>query len=76
MGAVKKKIPLGGHLFNEGDASESLFILQVGTVSIRKHKDGGFIELAKAHSGEVIGEMAFFDRQQRNGGGLDGSRCH
>ena len=44
----------------------SLYIIQKGAVSIRVAKDRAFVELAKISNGEVIGELAFFDRKPRS----------
>lgn len=51
----------GEILFNEGDAADSLFIIQKGQVRLFKPKGKGFVELAVLRAGEVIGEMAYFD---------------
>ncbi len=51
----------GEVLFNEGEVADSLFIIQKGQVRLFKPKGKGFIELAVLRSGEVIGEMAYFD---------------
>lgn len=51
----------GEILFNEGEVADSLFIIQKGQVRLFKPKGKGFIELAVLRSGEVIGEMAYFD---------------
>ena len=51
----------GDMLFNENDYSDSLFIIQKGQVRLYRPKGKGFIELAVLRSGEVIGEMAYFD---------------
>jgi CRP/FNR family cyclic AMP-dependent transcriptional regulator len=51
----------GELLFNEGEIADSLFIIQKGQVRLFKPKGKGFIELAVLRSGEVIGEMAYFD---------------
>jgi CRP/FNR family cyclic AMP-dependent transcriptional regulator len=51
----------GEILFNENDVADSLFIIQKGQVRLFKPKGKGFVELAVLRSGEVIGEMAYFD---------------
>ncbi|WP_408097475.1 Crp/Fnr family transcriptional regulator [Peredibacter sp. HCB2-198] len=51
----------GEILFNDGDAADSLFIIQKGQIRLFKPKGKGFIEIAVLRSGEVIGEMAYFD---------------
>lgn len=56
-----KNLKPGELLFNEGDVADSLFIIQKGQVRLFKPKGKGFVELAVLRSGEVIGEMAYFD---------------
>lgn len=61
-----KTVNAGTYLFREGEPSRSLFLIQKGTVGIRKAKGGAFVELAKLHSNEVVGELSFFDRMPRS----------
>lgn len=56
-----RSLKAGEILFNDGDVADSLFIIQKGQVRLFKPKGKGFIELAVLRSGEVIGEMAYFD---------------
>ncbi len=56
-----KQLKTGDILFNDGEAAESLFIIQKGQLRLFKPKGKGFIEIAVLRAGEVIGEMAFFD---------------
>lgn len=51
----------GEVLFNENEFADSLFIIQKGQIRLYKPKGKGFIELAVLRTGEVIGEMAYFD---------------
>jgi CRP/FNR family cyclic AMP-dependent transcriptional regulator len=51
----------GEIIFNEAEVADSLFIIQKGQVRLFKPKGKGFVELAVLRSGEVIGEMAYFD---------------
>jgi CRP-like cAMP-binding protein len=53
-------------LFREGAASNSVFIVQKGAVSIQVRKGDLFVEVAKIPPGEVIGELTFFDRSLRS----------
>ncbi|MBK23464.1 MAG: hypothetical protein CME70_05600 [Halobacteriovorax sp.] len=50
-------------LFDDGDSADSLYIIQSGQVRLYKPKGKGFIEIAILRTGEVIGEMAYFDRK-------------
>jgi CRP-like cAMP-binding protein len=51
----------GELLFNQGDTADSLYIIQRGQIRLYIPKGRGFVELAILRSGEVIGEMAYFD---------------
>lgn len=52
-------------LFKENDPAESLYIIQRGQIRLFRPKGRGYVELAILRSGEVIGEMAYFDEKQR-----------
>jgi CRP-like cAMP-binding protein len=56
----------GSYLFREGEMSRSLYLIQKGSVGIRKAKGSAFIELARLYSNEVVGELSFFDRLPRS----------
>ncbi|MBA2404484.1 MAG: Crp/Fnr family transcriptional regulator [Bdellovibrionales bacterium] len=56
-----RSLKTGEVLFNDGDPAESLFIIQKGQIRLYKPKGKGFVEIGVLRSGEVIGEMAFFD---------------
>ena len=58
-----KTLKPGEILFNDGENADSLFIIQKGQVRLFKPKGKGFVELAVLRSGEVIGEMAYFDEE-------------
>lgn len=51
----------GEILFNEGDNAGSLYIIQKGQLRLFRPKGKGFIEIAVLRTGEVLGEMAYFD---------------
>ncbi|MFN7684204.1 MAG: Crp/Fnr family transcriptional regulator [Oligoflexia bacterium] len=56
----------GQTLFAEGDKPESIFLINKGTVVIRKLKGTSFVEIARLHENEIFGELSFFDRQNRS----------
>jgi CRP/FNR family transcriptional regulator, cyclic AMP receptor protein len=56
-----KVLKSGEVLFQDGAHADSLYIIQKGQLRLYKPKGKGFIELAVLRTGEVIGEMAFFD---------------
>jgi CRP/FNR family transcriptional regulator, cyclic AMP receptor protein len=70
MSAQQKKSGIrsfkpGEVLFNENDPATSLFIIQKGQIRLFRPKGRGFVDLAILRSGEVIGEMAYFDEKSR-----------
>ena len=56
-----RQLKAGEVLFNDGDPADSLFIIQKGQLRLFKPKGKGFIEIAVLRTGEVLGEMAYFD---------------
>jgi CRP/FNR family cyclic AMP-dependent transcriptional regulator len=56
----------GQYLFREGDASSCIYLIQKGSVAVRKMKGSNYIELGKVYSKEVLGELSFFDRRARS----------
>ncbi len=60
-----KTLNPGQILFNEGDTAESMYIIQKGQIRLFRPKGKGFVEIAVLRSGEVIGEMAYFDPESR-----------
>lgn len=63
---VQRHFRAGEYLFHENDPSRSLFLIRSGSVSVRKPKPGGEVEIARIHSNEVVGEISFFDRLPRS----------
>ncbi len=55
----------GDIIFQENDVAESLFIIQSGQIRLYRPKGRGFIDLAVLRTGEVIGEMAYFDEKNQ-----------
>lgn len=51
----------GEILFSEGDLAKSMYIIQKGQLRLFRPKGKGFVEIAVLRSGEVLGEMAYFD---------------
>lgn len=56
-----RKLKPGENLFNVNDPADSLFIIQQGQIRLFLPKGKGFVEIAVLRTGEVIGEMAYFD---------------
>ncbi|MGK5082693.1 cyclic nucleotide-binding domain-containing protein [Bdellovibrionota bacterium FG-1] len=66
MSSPIRSLKSGEYLFHEGDASHSMYLIKKGTIAIRKAKGSAFVELARAYTNEVVGELSFFDRQPRS----------
>ena len=60
-----KVLQPGQILFNEGDTADSMYIIQKGQIRLFRPKGKGFVEIAVLRTGEVIGEMAYFDPESR-----------
>ena len=60
-----KSFAPGEVLFHESDNAVSLYIIQKGQVRLYRPKGRGFVDIAILRSGEVIGEMAYFDEKNR-----------
>jgi CRP/FNR family cyclic AMP-dependent transcriptional regulator len=56
-----KHLEPGEILFNEGESAGSLYIIQKGQLRLFRPKGKGFVEIAVLRTGEVLGEMAYFD---------------
>ncbi len=63
-----KKLAKNDILFREGDPSDAMYVIKSGRIAITKAKGSGEIILAEKASGEMLGEMAFFDNKPRSAG--------
>ncbi len=61
-----KTIKKNEYLFREGDAPESMYVIKAGKIAVLKAKGNSEITLAELGSGDMIGEMAFFDAKPRS----------
>jgi CRP-like cAMP-binding protein len=68
MSNAIKKLSKGDVLFREGDSSDAIYVIKSGRIAITKAKGSGEIVLAEKKSGEMLGEMAFFDNKPRSAG--------
>jgi CRP-like cAMP-binding protein len=66
MAATTREFGKGQYLFREGEPSSSMFLIKKGSVAIRKTKGSGYVEVARLHQNQVIGEISFFDRLPRS----------
>ncbi len=56
-----KSLKPGEILFNENDIATSMYIIQKGQVRLFRPKGKGFVEISVLRTGEMLGEMAYFD---------------
>jgi len=63
---VLKSLRPGDILFHEGTTPYSIYILRKGTIAVRKRKGAAQVEMARIYSGEVLGELSFFDGAPRS----------
>jgi CRP/FNR family transcriptional regulator, cyclic AMP receptor protein len=66
LSASIKKLGTNELLFKEGDASDAMYVVKAGRLSIFKAKGKAEIELASVGPGAMLGEMAFFDSKPRS----------
>lgn len=58
--------PAGSFFFREGEPGESMFVLDAGTVSVRKKGGHGALLLSRLGPGDCFGEMALIDLAPRS----------
>jgi CRP/FNR family transcriptional regulator len=65
--AVPRSFPAGTRVFHEGDNSDACYIVKEGSFRVtREHSDGRAITLATLGPGEIFGELAMLDGDQRS----------
>ena len=65
-GALGKVFEDGEVVMRQGEIGECMFVIQEGKVGVYLERDGAEILVAEPSSGEMIGEMAIFERQPRS----------
>lgn len=56
----------GEEILRKGEAADCMFVIQEGQVEVLGEFDGHEVRLAVGKAGEIIGEMAIFERQARS----------
>lgn len=65
-GELGKIYQEGEYLFKEGDKGDVMYVIQSGKVKITKDTPSGESTIAVLETGEILGEMALFDRMPRS----------
>ena len=60
----------GEDLFFEGDTPNAMYVIKKGRLAITKKKGNTNITLAELKTGDLLGEMAFFDKSPRSAGAM------
>lgn len=65
--AVPRRWEAGEIVFREGDAGDTCYVIQAGSVKVtRRHSDGRVISLAELRPGQMFGELAMFGGETRS----------
>ena len=56
----------GEVIFHKGDMGDCMFVVQEGQVEVVEEMEGQEVRLRVCRAGEVVGEMAIFERQARS----------
>jgi CRP-like cAMP-binding protein len=65
-GALGKVYEDGEIIIRSGDVGDCMFVVQEGQVEVYVERDGRDVRLAVRGEGELIGEMAVFEREVRS----------
>lgn len=66
MPAKEVKLKKGDVLIREGSESDSMYLLQEGSLAVFKRKGAKDALLGHIHTGELVGEMSFLDQEPRS----------
>jgi CRP-like cAMP-binding protein len=61
-----KKVAKDTYLFREGDAPDAMYIVKSGLLVVTKTKGVSEVVLAEVKPGNMVGEMAIFDKKPRS----------
>lgn len=64
--AESKRVAKDTYLFRDGDAPDFMYIVKSGQLAITKTKGTSEIVLAEIKAGNLVGEMAIFDKKPRS----------
>lgn len=61
----RRRVRKGRRIFNEGEAGDFAYIVESGMVGIYKTIQGSEVEITSLNPGEIFGEIAVLDGQER-----------
>ncbi len=65
--AVPRSFQAGEVVFHEGDRSDTCYVIRIGHVrAVREHAGGRMLTLATLGPGDIFGELAIFDEEERS----------
>ena len=64
--AQKRSYKPAETIFNQGDDSDSIYMIRRGSVRIQLHVSDGSFHVATFHRGDFFGDIAFLDRNARS----------
>lgn len=64
--SATKKLSKDHYLFRESDAPDAMYIIKSGQLAVTKTKGNSEVILAELKPGQMVGEMALFDRKPRS----------
>ena len=65
--AVPRSLQAGEIVFHEGDQSDTCYVVRIGRVrAVREHSGGRLLTLATLGPGDIFGELAIFDEEERS----------
>lgn len=66
MATLGKNYEDGELIVRQGDSGDCMFVIQEGEVEVYVERDGEKVHLATRTRGDLIGEMAVFEREVRS----------
>ena len=66
MAGNVKSIKAGAVLFRAGDPADGMYLVRKGELMVYLEQNGTEVKLANVGAGNMIGEMAFFDKKPRS----------
>jgi CRP-like cAMP-binding protein len=65
-GALGKIYQDGEIIIRQGDIGDCMYVIQAGQVEVLMEQDGDEVQLAVRGQGDMIGEMAIFEKERRS----------